>query len=454
MKIIIAGDGKVGSLLTKQLSLDGHELVVIDRNDDALESTIERYDVMSIQGNCASMSVLKSAGIQKSDLLIAATGEDEVNLLTCMTAKYMNPRIHTIARVRTPEYMETTDKMKREFALSLAVNPELQTAHEIGSLMRYPAFLMREEFANGLVEIVALKIDKNSLICDKSLIEVRDIVRCQILVCAVTRGTETFTPRGDFVLREGDRIYVTASASNLSLLLHHLKIINRKIRNVVLLGGGRIAYYLTNKLQREHISVKIIERDRERCERLADRLPNTTIVQGDVSLQSVLERECIDQADAVVSMTGMDELNVITSLYANSKNVKKVVTKLGRGENQALIENLPVGGVVCPKELCGNTILRYVRAMKDGEGAAVTIHSIAGGQAQAYEFIVDHMTPYCEIPLKDVPFKKNILITSITRNRVIEIPGGDSFYQPGDRIVVVSSSATPIKNIEDIYVRV
>lgn len=451
MKIIVAGTGKVGNLLADQLTRDGHDLVVIDKNSAALEAALEQYDVMSIEGNSASVSVLRAANIEQTDLLIAATGEDETNLLTCLTAKGLNPDITTIARVRSPEYMESTDMLEEQLGLSLTVNPEFQTAHEISSLLRYPGFLSREEFVNGLVDLVELHVTAGSPICDKPLYKIADIVKCQILVCVVARRDEVIIPSGEFVLQEGDHVYVTASASNLTTLLHNLNIVTKRIRNVTITGGGRITYYLAKRLEDDRIGVKIIEQRRDRCEYLADRLHDATIIQGDASKESVLDREHIEKADAFISMTGMDELNVITSLYANELEVPKVVTKLGRGENISLIANMPVGSVITPKILCGNTILRYVRAMQNGSDAAETLHSIAGGRAQAYEFKVNEDTLHCNEPLKDIEFKKNILLATITRDRKIEFPGGNSFFQPGDRVIVVSNGSMPIIQLNDIF---
>ncbi len=451
MKIIVAGTGKVGNLLSDQLTRDGHQLVVIDKNPIALEAVMEQYDVMSIEGNAASVSVLRAAGIQRTDLLIAATGEDETNLLACLTAKGMNPNITTIARVRTPEYMETTDMLGDQLGLSLTVNPEFQTAHEISSLLRYPGFLSREEFVNGLVDLVELYVSEKSILRGKALHMLPSIVKCQILVCVVVRHDDVIIPSGDFVIEEGDHIYVTASASNLSTLLHNLHIVTRKIRNVTITGGGRIAYYLAKKLETENISVKIIEQRLDRCEYLANRLRDATIILGDASKESVLDREHIENTDAFISMTGMDELNVITSLYASELKVPKVVTKLGRGENLSLIGHMNVGSVVTPKILCGNTILRYVRAMQNGSDAAETMHSIASGRAEAYEFKVNEDTKHQNEPLRDIKFRKNVLLATITRDRKIEFPSGNSYMQQGDRIIIVSNGSEPIIQLNDIF---
>lgn len=452
MKIIIAGDGKVGSMLTRQFSGEGHDLTLIDNNPEALESTIERYDVMSVEGNCASMEVLRNAGVEKADLLITATGKDELNLLCCMTAHGMNPNLHTIARIRTPDYAESTYSMRKTFALSLTVNPDRQTAREIDRLLRYPGFLKREKFANGLVEIVEIKVDATSPLKDQPLNQLSSITNCQILVCAALREGKSVTPDGNFVIHEGDRLFVTASAKNLTILLRNIGYVTQKVRNVMIVGGGSSSYYLADLLLKEGVGVKIVEKEMSRCEHLAEMLPGAVVVQGDASLQAVLEREKIRLMDAVISMTGLDELNVITSIYANHAKVPHVITKLGRAENLEILAQLPVGSIVSPKELCTNTIATYVRAMGNQIGAAVTVHSIAGGQAVAIEFIVDANTKNTGRPLKEIRLKKNILVASITHGRNIIFPNGESVFRQGDRIIIVSNGDAAIHHLNDIFV--
>ncbi|MBQ6384573.1 MAG: Trk system potassium transporter TrkA [Lachnospiraceae bacterium] len=451
MKIIIAGDGKVGQLLTRQLSGEGHDLTLIDRNPNALESTIEKYDVMSVTGNCASMEVLRSAGVEEADLLITATGVDELNLLCCQTAHGMNPKIHTIARIRTPEYMDTIFTLRQTFGMSLVVNPEHQTAQEILRMIRYPEYLNRETFANGRVELVELQIREDSVLRDKKMNELPGIVKTQVLVCAVIREGKTVTPSGDFTLRAGDRIFVTGTGRNLEIMIRHIGVKVPRIRSVLLAGGGRSAYYVTKALAADGIAVKILEKDRERCERLAEVLPEATIVQADVALRADLDREDLESEDAVVAMTGLDELNLILSLYAQSVGVPKVITKLGRAENPELLDQLKVGSMVCPKELCSNTITRYVRAMANSVDAAVTVHSIAGGEAEATEFIVDENTRSRGIPLKEIRLKPNVLVASVARGSRIIFPNGETTFEIGDHVVLVSDSDTTIQQLNDIF---
>ena len=451
MKIIIAGDGKVGETLAKQLSLEDNDVTLIDPDSQALELTMQRYDVMGVQGNCATVNTLKQAGINDADLLIAATSKDEINLLCCMTGYAVNPNIHTIARIRNPEYAQQSNLMKNAFGLSLSVNPERRAAIEIGRLLRYPGFLKRETFAKGRVEIVELRIDENSRLKNVQLKNLNNIVRCKVLVCTVVRGGRAITPNGNFILLEGDRIFVTAPSDILSLLLKNLGIIPHKVKNVMIAGGSRISYYLANYLLSSGMSVQIIEQDYDRCVELADLLPKATIINADASDQETLDSEGIDTADAIVTLTGMDELNMIISLYADSCNVPQVITKLGRTENSRMLDNLPIGSVISPKNICADIIVQYVRAMNNTAGAAVSVHSIADGQSEAIEFVVDENTLHCGEMLKDIKTKDGTLVVCITHNGVTEIPNGNSSYQVGDTIIVVTNSDTVLYQINDIF---
>ncbi len=451
MKIIIAGDGKMGATLTRQLSAEGDELTLIDSNPKVLESSEERYDVMVVQGNCASMDVLEQAGAREADLLIAMAGSDDINLLCCMTAHSLNPKIHTIARVRNPEYTDQIYAMREMFALSMTVNPEKQAAAEIARLLRYPGFLKRDTFAKSRVEIVELRIEENSKLCNVALNDMNGIVKCKILVCAVLRNGKAIMPGGDFVLKKGDRIFVTASTETLTVLLKNLGVITHKVKRVILCGGGRASYYLAKQLQRSGIRVQLIERDLERCNQLAAILPDTCIIHGDASSQFLLESEGISDCDAIVTMTGLDELNMVISLYGTSCGVPQVITKLGRMDNANILGNLALGSVISPKELCCNIIVRYVRAMKNQTGAALTVHSIADGQAEAIEFLVDENTLHCGEPLKNLRLKKGVLVVCITRGARQEIPNGDSSFERGDTLIIVTNGEKGIYQLNDIF---
>ena len=451
MNIIIAGDGKVGSLLTKQLSSEGYNVTVIDCNNRVLEQSVERYDVFAVHGNCASMSILQQANVKDADLLIAATGQDEINLLCCTTAHALNPKLHTIARIRNPEYTEQIYRMRNVFGLSMVINPENQAATEIERLLKYPGFLRRDTFAKGRTEIVELRVNSDSKLCNVKLMDLRSIVKCQVLVCAVLRDGSAIAPKGDFVLRAGDRIFVTALSENLTTLLKNLGILTRRVRNVTLCGGGRISYYLASRLKKAGISSQIIESDYERCRELCELLPDCDIIHGDISEQDLLESEGLAQTDALVTLTGLDELNTIVSLYGSSQGVPQVITKLSHISNRSVIDSLSLGSVVCPRELVASNIVRYVRAMQNQTGAAISVHTIADGQVEAMEFLVDEHTENCGKPLKQIRLKPNVLLVSISHGASTHIANGDSTFAHGDTVVVVTNGREVIRQLNDIF---
>lgn len=452
MHIIIAGDGKVGSMLTRQLSSEGHDITVIDSKAAVLQQSVERYDVISVQGNCASMEVLLQAGVKDADLLIAATGADEVNLLCCTTAHALNAKLHTIARIRNPEYTEQIYRMRNVFGLSMVINPENQAATEIDRLLQYPGFLRRDTFAQGKTEIVELRVDASSKLCNVRLMDLRNLVKCQVLVCAVLRDGSAIAPRGDFVLREGDRIFVTALSQNLTTLLKNLGLLTRRVRDVTICGGGRISYYLATRLKKSGISVRIIEKDYDRCKALCEQLPEADVIHGNVREQDLLESEGVGETDALVALTGMDELNMIVSLYGTSRNIPQVITKLSHTGNRSVIGNLSLGSVISPRELVCSNIVRYVRAMENQTGAAISVHTIADGQVEALEFLVDEHTRNCGKPLKDFKLKPNILLVSISHGATTEIANGNSVFHKGDIVVVVDSNSREIiRQLNDIF---
>ena len=451
MNIIVAGSGNVGTTLTRRLASEGYTLTLIDNNQQVLEDTCEKCDVIGVQGNCASMPVLLQAGVQNADLLIAATNEDEVNLLCCTTAHGINPKLHTIGRIRNPEYGQQIHALRDVFALSLSVNPEFQAAREVERLLSFPGFLRRDTFAKGRTAIVELRVETGSKLCDIPLYQMNSIVKCKVLVCAVLRDGNAMIPSGGFVLQDGDRIFVTAPTNNLSILLKNLGIVTRKVRKVLICGGGRVSHYLAEKLCKNGISVSIIERNYDRCVQLASLLPDAAIIHGDATDQGLLESQGLSDCDALVTMTGMDELNMIISLYGTKKNVPQVITKLGHAENRSISDELSLGSVICPRELCCDDIVRYVRAMEKQSGSAVSVHSIADGQVEAIEFLVGQYTSHCGEALKEIRLREGVLLASITHGSVTEIPGGDSVFQKGDIIVVVTNGIGKLRQLNDIF---
>ena len=451
MNIIIAGNGKVGRTLARQLSQEGHDLTIIDRSNRVLETSSDRIDAMMVLGNCASKQALLDAGIRQADLLIATTNADEVNLLCCMTAHGLNPNLHTIARIRDPEYTDQILTMRDIFPLSLTFNPEKHAALEIERLLKFPGFLRRETFAKGRTQIVELRLNSDSKLCNLPLKELGSVVKCRVLVCAVLRAGNAVAPSGNFVLKEGDRIFVTAPTSNLAILLKNLGIVTRKVRNVLICGGGMLSYYLATLLEGEKMNVTILEKDPARCKELAGLLPWVNVVQADCSSQVALDSQGLADQDAVVALTGMDETNMIISLYAGKQGVHQVITKLSRSENAPLADTMALGSTISPRELCCNTIVGYVRAVENQTGAAISVHAIADGQVEAVEFTVEDSARNCGIPLKQIRLKPNVLVVSITHGAVTQIPGGDSQFMPGDTVVVVTSGRGVLQQFNDIF---
>ena len=389
--------------------------------------------------------------MKEADVLLVMTGADEVNLLCCAIAHAMNPGLHTIARIRNPEYKDQIYQMRNLFGLSMVINPERQAAIEMERLIKYPGFLKRDTFAKGKVEIVELRIQEDSKLRDVSLYGLGSVVKCKILVCAVLRSGKAIIPDGNFVLQAGDRIFVTASTRELTIFLKNMGIITHKAKRVILCGGGRLSYYLSQLLVRDGIMVEIIEQNYERCLSLANQLPDVTVVHGDASSEFLLEREGISECDALVTLTGVDEMNIVISLFGNSRKVPQIITKLGRLSNNSILDTLSVGSTISPKELCCNDIVRYVRAIRNQTGAAQAVNVIADGQAEAIEFIVDENTKHCEEPLKKVKLKKNIRIAGINKLNSFEIANGDSFYSKGNRVIIVTGRDEVIYQLNDIF---
>ena len=454
MKIVIVGDGKVGQALTGRLAEEGHDVVVIDSSPKALRTSVEIHDVMGVNGNGASYAVQKEAGVGEADLLIAATSGDELNLLCCMLAKKLGAR-HTIARVRNPDYADQLVMMREDLGLSMTVNPEMAAATEIARMLRFPSALKLDSFARGQVELVEIKVKADSPLLGQALYALSSRLGIRILICAVRRGEEVYIPTGDFVLQEGDKITITASPSELDSLFRKLGIYRHKIHRVMVVGGGRIAYYLAKQLLRLGMSVKIIEQDAARCEQLSEALPKAHIILGDGTERELLEEEGIADMDALVAVTGMDEENIIISMYAGTLGLAKVVTKINRMSFQEILDGAGIESVITPKGITVNQIIRYVRAMDNSKGSNVeTLHRIVGGRVEALEF---NVAKNCQgeltgIPLKDLRTRKDLLIACIIRGQQIIYPGGNDTIEERDNVIVVTTGHQ-LQDLSDILER-
>ncbi len=451
MKIVIVGDGKVGFTLTKLLSEEGHDLVIIDSNSAVLRESQEVLDVAVVTGNGACVEVQRNADVPHSDVLIAATSSDEINLLCCMVARKLGCR-STIARVRNPAYDAQLRLLKEELGLSLSINPERAAAREIFRILQLPSFLKRDSFAKGRVELVELRLKHDNALINKKLSELSGLGRLNALICAVDRDGEITIPSGSFELREGDKITIAADTAGLANLLRQLHVGVQKAQSVMIVGGSRIAEYLAAMLLRAHVHVTIIEKHRTRCEMLAEALPEALIIYGDGSQQELLLSEGIRQTDALVTLTGIDEENLIISMFGNYIGVPKTITKINRTEYSEVFADKGIDTIVSPKLLTADEIVSYVRAMSNtAGGSVVTLYRIAGGKAEAVEFFLKNDAPYLNVPLSQLALKPNILIASIIRARKVILPKGSDSMQKGDTVVVITPAERAISDLKDIF---
>ncbi len=449
MKVVIVGDGKVGGTVARQLSAEGHDIIVIDNNIKVLNHASNTMDIMSVEGNGASMTVQRRAGVPEADLLIAATSLDEVNMLSCLVAKKVGVN-NTIARVRNPEYYEQIRELKDELGLSMAVNPELAAAMEISRLLRFPSALKIELFARGRVELVEIKIAPHSVLDGMPLREIYKEFQVKVLICAVQRGENVYIPSGDFVLQAGDKINLTAPHIEITKFFRTIGIFRTGVKSVMLIGGGRLAYYLAKDLLSMYVRVKIIEKDYDRCEYLCEMLPEAIVIHGDGTDKELLQEEGLEKTDALVCLTGMDEENIVVALYGKARKISKVIAKINRISFDEILDNLDIDGFISPKTIAANHIVRYVRAMQNSAGSSnvETLYKVVNEKVEALEFKVREKSPVVGIPLKDMKRKDGVLVATIIRGNNIIIPGGNDTIEVGDSVIIVTM--TKLMDLKDI----
>ncbi|HAB93620.1 MAG TPA: Trk system potassium transporter TrkA [Lachnospiraceae bacterium] len=449
MKIIVVGCGKVGAAVTAQLSREGHDIAVIDVNTGVLTDISNNYDVMGVIGNGASHAVQLEAGIEKADLLVAATDSDELNLLCCLIAKKAGG-CSTIARVRNPVYNGEVGFIKEELGLSLTVNPEYAAATEAARVLRFPSAVQIETFAKGKVEIVKVRIPENSVLDGCPLAQIHKRTGTDVLICTVERGDQVEIPNGAFVLRTGDVISIVASRENTRDFVARIGLKSRRVRDCMIIGGGTIAFYLAQQLLDSGIRVKIIEKDRDRCEMLSDQLPKATIINADGADQNILMEEGIKECESFVTLTGLDEENLFLSMFAQHSSKAKVITKVDRLAFDEIIKRLDLGTLLHPKNITADNIVRYVRALQNSYGSNMeSLYKIIDDKVEALEFIVGKDSPIVGIPLSELKVKPNVLIACISRGERIIIPNGTTQINAGDSVVVVTSHLG-CRDIEDI----
>lgn len=450
MKVVVVGNGKIGNKLTSLLVKEDHDVTVIDNKIDALKKTLNTQDVMCVEGNGATVDVLMEAGANKAGLLIATTPFDELNMLCCLLAKKLGAK-RAISRVRNPEYFKQIDLIRDEMGLSMVINPELTTADEISRILIFPTAAKVEIFQKGRVEMVEHKIPEDSQIVGLSLAEIYKRLKIKFLICAVQRDSEIFIPGGDFVLQAGDRIYITATHQETERFFRINGLLKNKVKTVLIVGGGRIGYYLALRLSNLGMRVKIIEKSFERCTELCQLLPKATIINGDGTDQDLLKEEGITDIDAFVALSGIDEENIITSLYVKNNTSAKVITKLSRDTYIDMASMLGLDSIVSPKDLTTNTILSYIRSLKNTTDSSIeSLYHLVGNNVEAIEFSVkEDIHDLTDIPLRDLKLKKNILICAIIRKRKIIIPNGDDHIELGDTVVIVTKEHQ-FSNLKDI----
>ena len=450
MKIIIVGCGKVGVTLAEKLNRENHDIILVDRNSDILRTVTDSIDVMSVTGNGAIFQTQIEAGIQEADLLIATTNSDELNMLCCLIAKKAG-NCHTIARIRNPEYSSEIHYFREELNLSLAINPELAAAHEISKLLRFPSAIKIDTFAKGRLELLKFIIPKNSPLNHMQIMEVGQKLKCNVLICIVERGKDVVIPDGSFVLQEGDKISFIASQKDSMEFFRKVGIENNSAKSIMIVGGGRLTYYLAKLLKDTKIKIKIIEQNLDRCTELSELLPSAMIIHGDGSDQQLLLEEGISQTKAFASLTGFDEENIMLSLYAASKSHAKLITKVNRIAFEDVIESLNLGSIIYPKLITADSILQYVRAMQNSLGSNVeTLYKIADDRAEALEFRVGKdASSITGIPLEKLQLKSNLLVAGISRNRRIITPRGKDTLEVGDTVIIVTTNRG-LKDLKDI----
>ncbi|MBQ7038083.1 MAG: Trk system potassium transporter TrkA [Clostridia bacterium] len=450
MNILVVGCGKIGGTIVASLVAEGHNVVAIDENPVPLNELGNVYDIMSVCGNGADSDVLEEAGVAKADLFVAVTGSDNTNMLSCFLAKRMGVA-HTIARIRNPEYNDNSlNFLKQELGLSMSINPELLAAQEMYKILKLPSAVKVETFSRRRFEMIELHLKEDTPLDGLRLCDLRGKYKAKFLICVVQRGDEVYIPDGNFVLRAGDKIGLTAQQTEIHKLLREMGLLTKQARNVMILGGSRVAYYLAKLLLSGGSAVTIIERDQALCQELCNTLPKAVVVHGDGAQQEILLEEDLLSRDAFVALTGMDEENILISIFASSQNVPKVIAKVNREELSLLAEKLGMDCIVSPKKVITDVLVRYARALQNSMGSNIeTLYHLMDGKAEALEFNVSPDFPMLGVALKEMKLKPNTLIAGIIRDRATIIPGGNDKIFVGDRVVVVAADRR-LQDLSDI----
>ena len=451
MKIFVVGAGQIGSSLARSLAEENHAVTVIDPDEKILDSIGSSNDVICYVGNGASFSVLQAAGIEDCDLLIAVTYSDEINMLSCLCAHKLGVK-HTVARVRNVEYTSQLYELKKDLGLTMTINPEKAAAEEIARIIRFPSASRIELFAKGRMELVSCKVPRDNPLNNMMLKELVPTLNIKVLVCAVDRGGELIIPYGDFIIREGDELYITGSPKEIERAFRRAKMYVNPVKELMIYGGGRITHHLCEALYKKNISVKIIEKDGDVAEEIASLVPSAVVLHGDAYDEELLFEEGIRQADAFIALGGTDEENTLSALFAKKIGVNKVIAKADGDRMAMLTRDFGIETSVSPKTVTVNRILRYVRAMAESESSEniQSLFKILDGRAEIVEFIIDEeIEGLTGKTLRELTLKKDLLIAGIVRKTDAIIPGGNDKILVGDSVLVLTSGHI-VNKISDI----
>ena len=449
LNIIIVGCGKVGMTLIEQLSKEGHDITIIDKNAAKVQEMSNLYDIMGLVGNGASYSVQMEAGIENADLIIAVTASDELNLLCCTVAKQVGD-CAAIARVRTPDYSKEAGYLREKLGLTMIINPELEASLETARILYLPTALEVNSFAHGQAEIVKFKIPEGNLLDGMTIATLGKSITNDILICAIEREGEVYIPGGNFQMAKDDIVSFVAPRRHIRSFLKKIGFKTKQVKDAMIVGGGKASYYLAKQLIAMGIDVKIIEQNKERCEELSILLPEAIIINGDGTDEEVLREEGIEYAQAFIPLTGIDEENIMQTLHAKQVSNAKLITKINRSTFKNVISKLDLGSVIYPRYITSEAIIAYVRAKKNSTNSNIeTLYHMFDNRAEAIEFRVDEPSSVTGIPLKDLMLKNDLLVSFIYRNGKVQIPSGLDTIEVGDTVMIVTTH-TGLDNIQDI----